>query len=91
MPANSIFLDTSGWFALLNRDDRLHPVASEIWLEIGERRNPWIFLTDWIVAETGNGLARTAARSRFADSVRRLLDAQFRISDFGFLSSFGIL
>lgn len=71
MPASSIFLDTSGWFALLNEDDALHKVAQELWLEIGER-NPWIVLTDWIVAETGNGLARTAARKNFAGSVRRL-------------------
>ena len=28
-----------------------------------------IFLTDWIVAETGNGLARTGARSHFPRSV----------------------
>ena len=72
MPASSIFLDTNGWFALLNDDDALHRVAQELWLEIGERRNPWVFLTDWIVAETGNGLARTPARKRFAESVQRL-------------------
>jgi|ERR1043166_2951478 predicted nucleic acid-binding protein len=71
MPSSSIFLDTSGWLALLNEDDALHRLATERWLEIGER-NPWVFLTDWIVAETGNGLARTAARTSFSESVRRL-------------------
>ena len=71
MAGSSIFLDTNGWFALLNEDDRLHKLASDLWHEIGQRRNPWIFLTDWIVAETGNGLARTPARRRFPEGVRR--------------------
>lgn len=72
MSAESIFLDTNGWFALLNEDDVMHHAASERWSVLGRERNPWIFLTDWIVAETGNGLARTRARTQFRDGVHRL-------------------
>ena len=31
-----------------------------------------IVTTDWILAETGNGLARTKARAQFVEAVRRL-------------------
>jgi len=65
------FLDTNGWMALLNSDDRLHSSAVEAWREIGRRRGI-VVLTDWIIAETGNGLARTERRKAFAGAVRLL-------------------
>jgi predicted nucleic acid-binding protein len=64
MPANAVFLDTNGWLALLNASDQLHARADRIWRNLGSQ-NYSILLTDWIVAETGNGLARTPARDRF--------------------------
>ena len=68
MPADAVFLDTNGWLALLNATDSLHSAASLAWASLlsrGER----VVLTDWVVAETGNGLARSGARNRFAAAV----------------------
>ena len=74
MPAKVVFLDTQGWFALLNSSDTLHAVADAEWKRLSGAGYS-VLLTDWIVAETGNGLARTAARHGFAESVRRILGA----------------
>jgi uncharacterized protein len=68
---NTIFIDTSGWIAILNRDDQHHKLSLELFskLKAGKAN---IVTTDWILAETGNGLARTAAREsfvKFANSV----------------------
>jgi hypothetical protein len=68
MAANTIFLDTNGWFVLLSRKDGLHERANALWRKIGGA-DVAIVLTDWVVAETGNGLARTSARMRFVESV----------------------
>ncbi len=68
MPANVVFLDTNGWLALLNASDALHPVAEATWLRL-LAKGATVIVTDWVVAETGNGLARTRARSRFAEAV----------------------
>ncbi len=69
--ASSIFLDTSGWLGLLNIKDVKHAQANTTWLELGNR-GCHIVLTDWVIAETGNGLARTQIRDRFADAVDRI-------------------
>ncbi len=72
MPADTVFLDTVGWIALLNATDSLHVTADEAWRSLG-REGKSIILTDWIVAETGNGLARGSVRQRFfqaAESIR---------------------
>ena len=71
MAAEPVFLDTNGWLALLNASDVLHRAAAAEWARVIEQRSA-IVLTDWVVAETGNGLARTAARSRFAAAVEIL-------------------
>jgi predicted nucleic acid-binding protein len=69
MPESSpVFLDTSGWIALLNADDRFHAAANERMRQFGADRRPLV-TTDWVLAETGNGLARFPARSRFAEAV----------------------
>lgn len=64
MPGNVVFLDTNGWLALINASDQLHQTADAVWQDLG-RRGYSIVLTDWVIAETGNGLARTRARERF--------------------------
>lgn len=69
---NTVFIDTSGWIAVLNADDVLYEPACRRLVELGVERRP-LLTTDWILAETGNGLARTGARLRFADAVRRFL------------------
>lgn len=74
MPERSVFLDTNGWLALPNSSDALHSAASTVWSDL-IRRGSTIFLTDWIVAETGNGLARTNARQRFPRAVTLLQES----------------
>lgn len=66
------FLDTSGWIALLNRSEPNHAEANRSWREFGGRGGV-AFVTDWVVAETGNGLARGRCRDLFAESLRRFL------------------
>jgi predicted nucleic acid-binding protein len=69
MPVNRVFLDTSGWVALLNATDTLHAVANAVWKELGHHGYS-IVLTDWVIAETGNCLARTQARNRFIETLQ---------------------
>jgi predicted nucleic acid-binding protein len=69
--ADVIFLDTNGWLALLHSKDVKHCQAKERWHDIGSRRYH-VVLTDWIIAETGNGLARTRIRHLFAEAVERI-------------------
>ena len=79
MNDDASFLDTSGWMALLNTDDRLHASALVAWREIVRSRRV-VVVTDWIVAETGNGLARTGLRVTFARAARLLIgSAKFRL------------
>ena len=73
MPSpDSVFLDTSGWIALLDEDDEFHVQAAVHLDEIVTARRT-LLTTDWVVAETGNGLSRVGARSRFAGAVERFL------------------
>ena len=74
MPADAVFLDTNGWLALLNASDQLHRRADTLWRSLGGRSCS-IVLTDWVIAETGNGLARTPARELVAAVSGSLLDS----------------
>lgn len=69
MPARLAFLDTNGWLALLNSSDALHDYAEAAWVELLQSDYS-VVLTEWIVAETGNGLSRTSLRSQFVQSVQ---------------------
>jgi predicted nucleic acid-binding protein len=69
---NAVFVDTSGWIAVLNADDALYEQACTRLLELGTRGRSLV-TTDWVLAETGNGLARTAARHSLAGAVQRFL------------------
>jgi predicted nucleic acid-binding protein len=75
--ANSVFLDTNGWLALLNSADNLHAQANGRWREIVYERSE-IVLTDWVVAETGNGLARFREKGRLAAALDRILQSSRR-------------
>jgi predicted nucleic acid-binding protein len=68
-PRDAVFIDTSGWVALLNRGDYLHALAIEAAkrIKLEQRR---LITSDWVVAETGNGLARTQFRRRFVERMR---------------------
>jgi predicted nucleic acid-binding protein len=68
---NRAFLDTSGWLALLHSRDVNHKQANKVWLDLGEHGYE-IVLTDWIIAETGNGLSRTRIRHLFPRAVDQL-------------------
>jgi predicted nucleic acid-binding protein len=68
MPARTVFLDTNGWLALLNSSDSLHQAASRLWESLVEDGASFV-VTDWVIAETGNGLAKTPARRRFNQAV----------------------
>jgi uncharacterized protein len=72
MGTRDIFLDTSGWVAILNRADLLHARSDALWHEL-LRQGHKMVLTDWIIAETGNSLARTAARDHFPAALRQML------------------
>lgn len=71
---NAVFVDTCGWIAILNADDALHEQACKRLLQLGNAGRPLV-TTDWVLAETGNGLARTTARSCLANAVRRFSDS----------------
>jgi hypothetical protein len=71
-----VFLDTSGWLALLNRADLLHAPADTLWRELGQQGHR-VYVTDWVIAETGNGLARTTARLQFVKAVELLRASAF--------------
>jgi predicted nucleic acid-binding protein len=66
--ASSLFLDTNGWLALLHAGDEKHEEADRVWRDL-IRRGYQVVLTDWIVAETGNGSARSRDKHRFVEAV----------------------
>jgi len=68
MPVRLAFLDTNGWLALLNSSDALHSLAETTWTGL-LKRGYSVVLTEWIIAETGNGLARTSARKQLSRAV----------------------
>ena len=70
MPGKTIFLDANGCVALLNVLEKLHPEANRQWVKYG-RNGFSTVVTDWVIAETGNGLARSTLRLEFVESVRR--------------------
>ncbi|MBX6314361.1 MAG: type II toxin-antitoxin system VapC family toxin [Isosphaeraceae bacterium] len=69
-----VFIDTSGWIALLNRRDQDHAAASERMDEFRRARRILV-MTDWVFAEAGNGLARTMARLQFVAAARSFLQS----------------
>lgn len=70
--ASRFLLDTSGWIALLNSRDTHHQEALNTWGQLLTSGHA-IILTDWVIAETGNGLARNKNASPFIGSLQRLL------------------
>lgn len=67
-----MFLDTHGLVALLSADDWLHEQAVSVFEEIG-RLGRKVMTTDLVLAELGNGLSRSRARSRVEQFIRSLL------------------
>jgi predicted nucleic acid-binding protein len=59
---------------LLNATEVRHEVALSRWLEL-MRQSQQIVLTDWVIAETGNGLARSRTKPQFDSVVQQMMDA----------------
>jgi predicted nucleic acid-binding protein len=74
MMENRVFVDTSAWIGLLNADDEYHEKFSTLFLELRNEKRPLV-TTDWVFAETGNGLARVRARLRFPQIVNMFLQS----------------
>ena len=73
MPSrNAVFLDTNGWIALLNADDQFHAQAAKHLRDCEVAHRPLI-TTDWVLAETGNGLARVPPRTKVVRAVEIFL------------------
>lgn len=70
--ADPVFLDTSGLVALLNADDWLHEESVRHFEALGTTDRQ-VVTTDWVLAELGNGLARTPARASAVGFIRALL------------------
>jgi predicted nucleic acid-binding protein len=53
---NKLFVDTSGWIALINRSDALHAVVTKIYNE--RFAAGWEFITHaGVMLEVGNGMS----------------------------------
>ena len=72
--AEAVFLDTGGWIALLNADDLYHEQAAQCLRNFEAARRPLI-TTDWVLAETGNSLARLSVRGKFVRAVQMFLES----------------
>ena len=72
MTASPVFLDTNAWLALVDKNEDNHENAVKLWEEIGRRRRPLV-LTDWIIAEAGNSLAKPPFRSAFLSLLEDIL------------------
>jgi len=72
MSGDAVFFDTNGWIALLNADDHFHAQAAKHLRDFEAARRPLI-TTDWVLAETGNGLARVPPRTKFVLAVETFL------------------
>ena len=69
--AESVFLDTVGLIAVLNRDDEYHRSAATVFSRIGETGRT-VVTTNLVLGELGNGLARTPLREEVGWLIRQL-------------------
>jgi uncharacterized protein len=81
MASKDVLLDTNGWIALLNTRDSLHGHAREVWRDLG-RQTYRAVVTDWIIAEMGNGLARTTSRNEVRGAIERVFASPFAVVEF---------
>jgi len=73
MSSSPVFLDTNGWIAQVDKQEKNHREAIRLWEEIGRQRRS-VVMTDWVIAEAGNGLAKAPYRSSFLSLLRDFLD-----------------
>lgn len=70
-----VFVDTSGWIALLNGSDSLHQAAVACFKKLAADRVS-LFTTSLVLAETGNGLSASSSRHMMAKLRLRLLTSR---------------
>ena len=74
---NKVFVDTSGWIAIVNRSDALHAAATRIYNE--RLAAGWDFITHaGVMLEVGNGLSLVRFR-HLAVRLKARIDASARI------------
>jgi len=74
---NKLFVDTSGWIALINRSDALHVTATRIYND--RFAAGWDFITHaGVMLEVGNGLSLVRFR-HLAVQLKARIDASSRI------------
>ncbi len=74
---NRLFVDTSGWLALVNLSDSLHAIATNIYNE--RFAAGWNFVTHaGVMLEVGNGLSRARFR-HLAIGLKSRLEASARV------------
>lgn len=79
MKGDSVFLDSNGLIALLNSVDWLQEGAEKVFAELNLTNRSYV-TTDWILAETGNGLARSSGREIFSIAARKMLvDVRYHV------------
>ena len=61
MKGDAVFLDSNGVIAVLNSVDWLHDDAEKVFAELNQTKRFYV-TTDWVLAETGNGLACSSGR-----------------------------
>ena len=54
---NKVFIDTSGWLALVNKKDEYHKKAKNVKNEINEK-NFEIYTSNFVIVEIANGLSK---------------------------------
>ena len=75
---NRLFVDTSGWIALINRSDALHVTATRIYND--RFAAGWDFITHaGVMLEVGNGLSLVRFR-HLAVQLKARIDASSRIA-----------
>lgn len=75
---NKLFVDTSGWIALINRSDNLHAATSQIYND--RFSTGWDFIIHTgVMLEVGNGMSRVRHR-HLAVQFKARIDASARIA-----------
>jgi uncharacterized protein len=89
MANDPVFLDAGGLIALINERDWLHHRAFDLFNRLQDQGRTFI-TTSLILAETGNGLARSNAREQGADFISALLASPSCCTIFVEQSLFGL-
>jgi predicted nucleic acid-binding protein len=69
---NAVFVDTMGWFSLLNRRDAWHETARGVMGRLSQEKTP-LFTTDYVADETAT-LLKVRGATHALDSFFELLD-----------------